>query len=217
MRAPARGRSARTDLADEPSWQCRSRTLPMRSARSPRDPYDRPLMRVRSRSPLWVNEESPIWVNQNPRFKGFASIHRLVASCTVTRANRGLMQPHHSVGTLRRSLPKLRRKVDCQLRRRSTVALYEYSCQEHGVFDISRPLGTAPESVTCPECSGEARRVISLPMVKCGSRNGWTTAIDHAEKSRHEPEVVTSLPSTGARRRTPMAKLTPALQRLPRP
>jgi hypothetical protein len=29
--------------------------------------------------------------------------------------------------------------------------------------------------------------------------------------------VVTSIPSTGARRRTPMATMTPALRRLPRP
>jgi hypothetical protein len=40
-------------------------------------------------------------------------------------------------------------------------------------------------------------------------------AIDRAEKSAHEPEVVTSLPPS--RKRTPVLPLTPTLRRLPRP
>jgi hypothetical protein len=39
--------------------------------------------------------------------------------------------------------------------------------------------------------------------------------MDHADKSRYEPEVVTSLPSTGAPSRT--IALTPKLRGLPRP
>ena len=97
------------------------------------------------------------------------------------------------------------------------MATYEYRCDQDGVFDVIRPLGTAPESVACSVCGGEARRVISMPMIRCGSRNAWTAAIDHAEKSRHEPDVVTSLPSTGARKRTRVLPLTPTLARLPRP
>jgi hypothetical protein len=42
-------------------------------------------------------------------------------------------------------------------------------------------------------------------------------AIDHAEKTRHAPDVVTSLPPAGARKRTPVLPLTPTLRRLPRP
>ena len=42
-------------------------------------------------------------------------------------------------------------------------------------------------------------------------------AIDRAEKSAHEPEVVTSLPPAPARKRTPVLPLTPTLRRLPRP
>ena len=97
------------------------------------------------------------------------------------------------------------------------MANYEYRCDQDGVFEVTRPLGTAPGSVSCSVCGSEARRVISLPMVRSGSRSAWSAAIDHAEKSRHEPEVVTSLPSTGARRRTPVLPLTPTLRRLPRP
>jgi putative FmdB family regulatory protein len=97
------------------------------------------------------------------------------------------------------------------------MATYEYQCEEDGVFEVTRPLGTAPESVTCAVCGSEARRIISIPMVRRASRTPLTAAIDRAEKSRYEPDVVTSLPSTGARRPTRVLPLTPTLARLPRP
>jgi putative FmdB family regulatory protein len=97
------------------------------------------------------------------------------------------------------------------------VATYEYRCDQDGVFEVTRPLGTAPESVRCSVCGGEATRVFSVPMVRSGSRAAVFAAIEHAEKSRHEPEVVTAVPSTGARRRTPVLPLTPTLRGLPRP
>lgn len=97
------------------------------------------------------------------------------------------------------------------------MAIYEYRCDQDGVFEVTRPLGTAPESVKCSVCGSEAMRVFSIPMVRRGSRTALFAAIDHAEKSRHEPDVVSSLPSAGARRRTPVLPLTPTLGRLPRP
>lgn len=97
------------------------------------------------------------------------------------------------------------------------MAIYEYRCDQDGLFEITRPLGTAPESATCSVCGSEARRVISVPMFRRGSSSAWAAAIDQAEKSSCEPDVVTSLPSTGARRRTRVVPLTPALRRLPRP
>lgn len=95
------------------------------------------------------------------------------------------------------------------------MATYEYRCNQDGVFDITRPLGTAPESATCPTCGAEARRIISVPMFRSGSRSALFAAIEHADKSRYEPEVVTSLPSSGAPSRT--IPLTPTLRGLPRP
>lgn len=97
------------------------------------------------------------------------------------------------------------------------MAIYEYQCDQDGVFEITRPLGTAPESVICSVCGSKARRVISVPMIRCGSRPALFAAIEHAEKSRYEPEVVTSVPSAGARRRPRVLPLTPTLRRLPRP
>jgi putative FmdB family regulatory protein len=94
------------------------------------------------------------------------------------------------------------------------MATYEYRCEEDGAFEVTRALGTAPESVSCPACRSEARRVFSPPMLTSTPR-AVVAAIDHAEKSRHEPDVVTSLPP--AHKRTPVLPLTPTLRRLPRP
>jgi putative FmdB family regulatory protein len=96
------------------------------------------------------------------------------------------------------------------------VAIYEYRCDDDGVFEITRPLGTPLKSMACPVCRKEARRVFSKPMLSVAPP-ALVAAIDHAEKSRDEPEVVTSLPPTGARKRTPVVPLTPTLRRLPRP
>ena len=96
------------------------------------------------------------------------------------------------------------------------MATYEYRCDIDGVFDVMRPLGTAPTSIACAACGREAKRVFSLPFLPSPARE-LIAAIDRSEKSRYEPDVVTSLPSSGARRRTPVARMTPALQRLPRP
>lgn len=97
------------------------------------------------------------------------------------------------------------------------MAIYEYRCEEHGLFEISRPLGTAPESVACAACGSEARRVFSAPAIRSASRTSLFAALDHAEKSRHEPEVVSSVPSAGARGRPRVVPLTPKLAGLPRP
>jgi putative FmdB family regulatory protein len=96
------------------------------------------------------------------------------------------------------------------------MAIYEYRCEADGSFDVVRPMGTAPASVACPECASESMRVFSNPMISFAPR-ALVAALDHEEKSRHEPEVVTSLPPTGARRPTPMMPLTPTMRRLPRP
>ena len=96
------------------------------------------------------------------------------------------------------------------------MAIYEYRCERDGAFDVTRPIGTAPASVECPQCAGEAMRVFSNPMVSFAPRE-LVAALDHEQKTRYEPDVVTSLPATGARRPTPMAPLTPQLAKLPRP
>ena len=96
------------------------------------------------------------------------------------------------------------------------MTIYEYRCDQDGVFEITRPLGAAPKSSRCAVCGSDARRVFSKPMLSSTPR-ALAAAIDHAEKTRDEPDLVTSLPPTGARKRTPVLPLTPTLRRLPRP
>jgi len=96
------------------------------------------------------------------------------------------------------------------------VAIYEYRCARDGAFEVTRPIGTAPASIACPACASEAGRVFSSPMVSLAPR-ALVAALDHEEKTRHEPDLVTSLPPPPARKRTPVLPLTPTLRRLPRP
>jgi putative FmdB family regulatory protein len=96
------------------------------------------------------------------------------------------------------------------------MATYEYRCDGHGTFDVTRALGTAPETVGCPRCQGASRRVYSAPMLT-SVHPQITAALDHEEKTRHEPDVVTSLPPATHRRPSPLLPLTPTLRRLPRP
>lgn len=95
------------------------------------------------------------------------------------------------------------------------MAIYEYRCEHDGLFELTLPIGTAPESVPCAACGSPARRVISMPSFRSSSRSAWTAAMDRAQQSRHEPEVVSALPPAGGRRRT--VTMTPALRNLPRP
>jgi putative FmdB family regulatory protein len=98
------------------------------------------------------------------------------------------------------------------------VTTYEYRCDSDGVsFVVRFRLGTAPESTTCERCGGQTRRVFSKPMLRLSPRRDLVAAIEHAEKTRTDPDVVTSLPAAGARKRTPVLPLTPTLRRLPRP
>lgn len=96
------------------------------------------------------------------------------------------------------------------------MAIYEYRCDRHGAFEVMRAIGTAPASIACPACEREARRVFSKPMLS-STPSALAAAIDHAQKTRDEPDLVTSLPPADPRRRTPVLPLTPTLRRLPRP
>ena len=96
------------------------------------------------------------------------------------------------------------------------MAIYEYRCERDGPFEVTRPIGTAPASIACPECASEAARVFSSLMVSFAPRE-LVAALDHEEKTRTDPDVVTSLPPAPAHKRTPVLPLTPTLRRLPRP
>ena len=96
------------------------------------------------------------------------------------------------------------------------MAIYEYRCERDGAFDVMLPIVTAPASIACPVCASEAGRVFSSPMLSLAPR-ALVAALDHEEKTREAPDIVTSLPPRPAHKRPPVAPLTPTLARLPRP
>ena len=93
---------------------------------------------------------------------------------------------------------------------------YTYRCATHGEFDLDLPMGGATATTSCPVCDSDAVRVFTAPMTRRGPAH-IVAAIDAAEKSRFEPEVVDSPPPRPAHRRTPMAPPNPAFKKLPRP
>jgi putative FmdB family regulatory protein len=96
------------------------------------------------------------------------------------------------------------------------VVTYTYRCDRDGVVEVSRPIGTATSVAHCPACGGDAGRVFTPPMLSLAPRR-LVRAIDATERTRDEPDVVTSLPPRNLRRRTPTVPPNPALRHLPRP
>jgi putative FmdB family regulatory protein len=96
------------------------------------------------------------------------------------------------------------------------VATYEYRCGTDGLFEVSAVMGTASASVGCPVCGGDAVRVFSVPRLSLVRRD-LVKVIDDAAATSERPQVVSAIPASGARRRTPVAPADPRLARLPRP
>ena len=69
------------------------------------------------------------------------------------------------------------------------MPIYDFICKGCGPFELRRSLAEVGEPTGCPCCGGEARRVYSMPNTKKVPA-GLSKAMDRAEKSAHEPEVV---------------------------
>lgn len=96
------------------------------------------------------------------------------------------------------------------------MATYGFRCREDGEFDVEAPMGSAGSVAACPSCGHDGARVFSAPMLALADRR-LVASIDRADKSRDEPDVVTSLPPSGRRRTQRTAPPNPAFNRLPRP
>ena len=93
----------------------------------------------------------------------------------------------------------------------------EFLCDDDGVFERMFSINSAPMATPCPHCAEPARRIVSAPRV-VGSRQGaWSSAVERAERSRHEPEVVSAIPRAGGPGRPRTLQMTPQLRGLPRP
>ena len=66
---------------------------------------------------------------------------------------------------------------------------YEFRCEHCGPFECWRPLVEASVPMICPQCQTVARRVYTAPgLVK--TPPALAQAMYRAEKSAHEPEVI---------------------------
>ena len=97
------------------------------------------------------------------------------------------------------------------------MAIYEYRCERDGAFDVTLPIGTAPSSVACPDVHGRCRAGLHEPDDRSLVPRALVAALDHEEKTRYSPDVVTSIPPSGNRKPRRMARMTPQLAKLPRP
>ncbi|MCF6509955.1 zinc ribbon domain-containing protein [Blastococcus sp. MG754426] len=94
------------------------------------------------------------------------------------------------------------------------MALYVYRCEDHGLSERALPMGTAGRTAPCDDCGSPAVRVFTAPRLSLGDATR-RALIDRTERTRDEPQVVSSPPARPAR--APAAAANPALRRLPRP
>lgn len=71
------------------------------------------------------------------------------------------------------------------------MALYDYDCATCGPFELARPMAESARPAHCPSCGRTARRVFTPPGLRLLERP-LRSALDHEEKSAHQPEVSTS-------------------------
>lgn len=96
------------------------------------------------------------------------------------------------------------------------MATYAYRCTQDGPFDVSAPIGTAPDTPSCPRCGGSGRRVWTAPRVS--SADPRRMALHDATRATADrPPVVDALPSQTGSRRTVPVTTDPRHARLPRP
>jgi putative FmdB family regulatory protein len=72
---------------------------------------------------------------------------------------------------------------------RGEVPVYEFVCEDCGPFEQRRSVAEAGDPMACPSCGREARRVYSMPN-SARMPSALSGAIDRAEKSAYEPEVM---------------------------
>ncbi len=69
------------------------------------------------------------------------------------------------------------------------MPIYDFVCEDCGPFEQRRPAAESGTLAACPSCRGEARRVYSMPNTR-RMPTAISSAINHAEKGAHEPEVI---------------------------
>ena len=95
------------------------------------------------------------------------------------------------------------------------MPLYEYRCPAGERTERSYAMHQAPNSIACPECGQPAGKVLGAPRLSVAGTSAYRL-MNRAERSAHEPEVVSSTRPGSSRRRTAYSA-DPRHRRLPRP
>ena len=69
------------------------------------------------------------------------------------------------------------------------MPFYEFYCEEHGYFELLRPISLCLEPAPCPICGVLCQRSYTVPnlrQINPQTRN----AIDRSVQSRHQPKVI---------------------------
>jgi putative FmdB family regulatory protein len=96
------------------------------------------------------------------------------------------------------------------------VALYEFACPGCRPIEAYFPMGSAPESIDCPDCGGRASRVFSAPYLSVSGRAAFKL-IDSTQRSAHEPQVIDGALAHNKWKRAPTISSHPLHLKLPRP
>jgi len=91
---------------------------------------------------------------------------------------------------------------------------YSYRCPSCGPFDVRVPMSALREQVPCRVCSAPSARVFQAPYLASG-HSAVNRAIQRAEASAEDPQVVHDLPGKRADRR-PSPPRDPRHASLPR-
>jgi putative FmdB family regulatory protein len=70
------------------------------------------------------------------------------------------------------------------------MAIYVFTCEDCGPFELLRPMAEADADGACPACGVRGRRVFTPPALPLLARP-MRRALDLEEKSAYEPAVVT--------------------------
>lgn len=76
------------------------------------------------------------------------------------------------------------------------MPLYEFRCSDGETTEAQYPMAEVPDSIECPTCGNRARRRTSSPRLSRAGSSAYQL-IESTGRSAHEPEVVTSLPTSG--------------------
>jgi putative FmdB family regulatory protein len=69
------------------------------------------------------------------------------------------------------------------------VAIYAFTCEDCGPFELLRPMAEAAAPANCPSCGTTARRVFTPPGLALLAAP-MRRALNEEDKSAHAPDVV---------------------------